>query len=149
MLAQEIATLRKEAQAFKAVRAALRTPSNDNNDAVKMVFQKACYFFTNFTSWGSRTYTVVILRYTSLISGICSPWRICGDHGPSQHLLTSMAYNKGPSACLSRRRRSQMALPTGHLPTHRQLLQEEAPLRRSCSMAPHQARAPGLRTKGH
>lgn len=40
--AQEIATLRKEAQAFKSVRTALRTQSDANNDAAKMVFQKVC-----------------------------------------------------------------------------------------------------------
>ena len=39
MTAQEIATLRKEAQAFKAVRAALRTPAT-TEDAARMVFQK-------------------------------------------------------------------------------------------------------------
>jgi ubiquitin-like 1-activating enzyme E1 B len=40
-IAQEIATLRKEAKAFKVVRDALRSPSTDvNRDAAKMVFQK-------------------------------------------------------------------------------------------------------------
>jgi hypothetical protein len=39
LIAQEIATLRKEAQAFKAVRAALRSPTA-TNDAARMVFQK-------------------------------------------------------------------------------------------------------------
>lgn len=39
-LAQEIATLRKEAQAFKKVRTALRSPNTENNDAAKMVFEK-------------------------------------------------------------------------------------------------------------
>lgn len=41
-IAQEIATLRKEAQAFKAVRAALRTPQADGQEtsAAKMVFEK-------------------------------------------------------------------------------------------------------------
>ncbi|KAJ8507709.1 hypothetical protein ONZ45_g9959 [Pleurotus djamor] len=38
--ATEIATLRKEAQAFKAVRLALRTPSANSADAAKMAFQK-------------------------------------------------------------------------------------------------------------
>ncbi|KAJ8516028.1 hypothetical protein ONZ45_g6634 [Pleurotus djamor] len=38
--ATEIATLRKEAQAFKAVRLALRTPSSNSADAAKMAFQK-------------------------------------------------------------------------------------------------------------
>ncbi|TFK34634.1 hypothetical protein BDQ12DRAFT_689301 [Crucibulum laeve] len=38
--AQEIATLRKEAQAFKAVRQALRTPGAGGADAAKLVFQK-------------------------------------------------------------------------------------------------------------
>jgi hypothetical protein len=39
--AQEIATLRKEAQAFKVVRDALRSPLVDcNRDAAKVVFQK-------------------------------------------------------------------------------------------------------------
>ena len=42
VIAQEIATLRKEAQAFKAVRAALRTPPVDGqgSSAAKMVFDK-------------------------------------------------------------------------------------------------------------
>ena len=40
-LAQEIATLRKEAQAFKSVRAALRTPQPGGDaDAAKLIFQK-------------------------------------------------------------------------------------------------------------
>lgn len=38
--AQEIATLRKEAQAFKSVRTALRTPSDDKISAAKLVFEK-------------------------------------------------------------------------------------------------------------
>jgi 3'-phosphoadenosine 5'-phosphosulfate (PAPS) 3'-phosphatase len=39
--AQEIATLRKEAKAFKVVRDALRSPSTDGDrDAAKLVFQK-------------------------------------------------------------------------------------------------------------
>ena len=38
-IAQEIATLRKEAQAFKAVRTALRSHTH-NVDAAKVVFQK-------------------------------------------------------------------------------------------------------------
>ncbi|KAI0056334.1 hypothetical protein BV25DRAFT_1872803 [Artomyces pyxidatus] len=40
--AQEIATLRKEAQAFKAVRAALRS-SQGTNDAARLAFQKVFY----------------------------------------------------------------------------------------------------------
>jgi hypothetical protein len=38
-LAQEIATLRKEAQAFKSVRTALRS-NTQNTNAAKIVFQK-------------------------------------------------------------------------------------------------------------
>ncbi|KAI0084615.1 hypothetical protein BDY19DRAFT_898178 [Irpex rosettiformis] len=39
--AQEIATLRKEAQAFKSVRAALRTPQSGSDvDAARLIFQK-------------------------------------------------------------------------------------------------------------
>ncbi|KAI0693160.1 hypothetical protein BC835DRAFT_1508132 [Cytidiella melzeri] len=41
--AQEIATLRKEAQAFKSVRAALRTTSSTHSDAAKLVFHKVFY----------------------------------------------------------------------------------------------------------
>jgi ubiquitin-like 1-activating enzyme E1 B len=41
LIAQEIATLRKEAQAFKRVRTALRSP-NDNEEAAKLAFEKAC-----------------------------------------------------------------------------------------------------------
>lgn len=40
-LAQEIATLRKEAQAFKRVRTALRSP-DDEDGAAKLVFDKVC-----------------------------------------------------------------------------------------------------------
>ena len=43
-IAQEIATLRKEAQAFKAVRTALRS-STHNADAAKVVFQKVLSLF--------------------------------------------------------------------------------------------------------
>ena len=39
IIAQEIATLRKEAQAFKAVREALRSKQG-NPDAARLVFQK-------------------------------------------------------------------------------------------------------------
>jgi hypothetical protein len=38
-IAQEIATLRKEAQAFQRVRAALRSPDSDE-DAAKLAFEK-------------------------------------------------------------------------------------------------------------
>ncbi|KAI0339312.1 hypothetical protein BDW22DRAFT_1409173 [Trametopsis cervina] len=41
--ADEIATLRKEAQAFKSVRAALRTTSQENSNAAKLVFQKQAF----------------------------------------------------------------------------------------------------------
>ena len=41
LIAQEIATLRKEAQAFRRVRTALRSP-NDNEEAVKLTFEKVC-----------------------------------------------------------------------------------------------------------
>lgn len=37
--AQEIATLRKEAQAFRRVRTALRSP-NDDEEAAKLAFEK-------------------------------------------------------------------------------------------------------------
>ena len=49
--AQEIATLRKEAQAFKAVRAALRSPAT-TGDAARMVFQKvrSVFAWPDFTS---------------------------------------------------------------------------------------------------
>lgn len=41
LLGQEIEALRKEAQAFKAVRLALRTPSpNGSSDVAKTVFDK-------------------------------------------------------------------------------------------------------------
>lgn len=42
VIAQEIATLRREAQAFKVVRAALRTPHVDGqgSSAAKIVFEK-------------------------------------------------------------------------------------------------------------
>lgn len=40
-IAQEIATLRKEAQAFKRVRIALKS-SNDNEGAAKLAFEKVC-----------------------------------------------------------------------------------------------------------
>lgn len=57
--AQEIATLRKEAQAFKKVRTALRSPNTENNDAAKMVFEKV--FFSDINNllsmadmWRSR-----------------------------------------------------------------------------------------------
>lgn len=43
-IAQEIATLRKEALAFKAVRAALRTPHEDgSSSAARIVFQKVVF----------------------------------------------------------------------------------------------------------
>ena len=45
MTAQEIATLRKEAQAFKAVRDALRSPTT-TGDAARMVFQKVSITFS-------------------------------------------------------------------------------------------------------
>ena len=41
LTAQEIATLRKEAQAFRRVRTALRSP-NDNEEAAKLTFDKVC-----------------------------------------------------------------------------------------------------------
>ena len=40
LAAQEIATLRKEAQAFKQVRQGLRIPNANGENVVKMVFQK-------------------------------------------------------------------------------------------------------------
>ena len=43
--AQEIATLRKEAQAFQAVRTALRS-STQNTDAAKVVFEKVHPLFS-------------------------------------------------------------------------------------------------------
>ena len=43
-LAQEIETLRKEAQAFKYVRAALRSPGR-TEDAAKRAFQKVSFLF--------------------------------------------------------------------------------------------------------
>lgn len=46
--AQEIATLRKEAQAFKRVRTALRAPGGSNEDAAKMVFEKV--FFSDINN---------------------------------------------------------------------------------------------------
>lgn len=43
-LAQEIATLRKEAQAFNTVRTALRSTSPDTNrNAANLAFQKVCF----------------------------------------------------------------------------------------------------------
>ena len=41
LIAQEIAALRKEAQAFKRVRTALRSPTNDE-EAAKLAFEKVC-----------------------------------------------------------------------------------------------------------
>ena len=41
LTAQEIATLRKEAQAFKRVRTALRS-SADEEEAAKLAFEKVC-----------------------------------------------------------------------------------------------------------
>ena len=40
--AQEIATLRKEAQAFRRVRTALRSPNDDDDEAAKLAFEKVC-----------------------------------------------------------------------------------------------------------
>ena len=40
-IAQEIATLRKEAQAFKRVRTALRSPNSDE-EAARLAFEKVC-----------------------------------------------------------------------------------------------------------
>jgi len=39
LIAQEIATLRKEAQAFRRVRTALRS-QNDNEEAARLAFEK-------------------------------------------------------------------------------------------------------------
>ena len=39
--AQEIATLRREAQAFRRVRIALRSPNN-NEEPAKLAFEKVC-----------------------------------------------------------------------------------------------------------
>lgn len=41
LIAQEIAALRKEAQAFKRVRTALRSPTSDE-EAAKLAFEKVC-----------------------------------------------------------------------------------------------------------
>jgi ubiquitin-like 1-activating enzyme E1 B len=41
LIAQEIATLRKEAQAFRRVRTALRSPGDDE-EAAKLAFEKVC-----------------------------------------------------------------------------------------------------------
>jgi hypothetical protein len=45
LLAQEIENLRREAQAFKSVRAALRSKDSSSN-AAKMVFQKVQLFIS-------------------------------------------------------------------------------------------------------
>ena len=45
-IAQEIATLRKEAQAFRRVRTALRSP-DDQEEAAKLAFEKV-YRFAEF-----------------------------------------------------------------------------------------------------
>ena len=41
LIAQEIATLRKETQAFRRVRTALRS-QNDNEEAARLAFEKVC-----------------------------------------------------------------------------------------------------------
>ena len=41
-IAQEIATLRKEAQAFRRVRTALRS-QDDNEEAARLAFEKVCH----------------------------------------------------------------------------------------------------------
>ena len=41
-IAQEIATLRKEAQAFKRVRTALGSPNDGGDQAAKLAFEKVC-----------------------------------------------------------------------------------------------------------
>jgi len=43
LLAQEIANLRKETQAFRRVRTALRS-SGDGEEAAKLAFEKVCHY---------------------------------------------------------------------------------------------------------
>jgi hypothetical protein len=81
VVATEIAALRKEAQAFKRVRAALRTRAPDQA-AGRIVFEKAgalcqSFIFCQSTRTDSDGHP---LRSSNTTLKTFSPWRTCGEH---------------------------------------------------------------------
>ena len=82
MKATEIAALRQEAQAFKRVRAALRTRAPDQA-AGRIVFEKASalrrlsFIFCESIGPDSNGYWS---RSSSTISRTFSAWKTCGEH---------------------------------------------------------------------
>jgi hypothetical protein len=80
LLAQEIENLRREAQAFKSVRAALRSKDSSSN-AAKMVFQKVRFFYIRC----GMAILCPTLRYSTMIFLTSSPWKICGDSETNQY----------------------------------------------------------------
>jgi ubiquitin-like 1-activating enzyme E1 B len=101
--AEEIATLRKEALAYKAVRSALRS-AQTTEDVAQRVFKKVLFY----TLSKGHLEVLILYRFSTQISSICYQCLICGAHVRHQRLLISVLSRKGDFSYNDLRTRVQL-----------------------------------------
>jgi hypothetical protein len=86
--AEEIAALRREALAYKAVRSALRS-AQTTEDVAQRVFKKVAFHSK------SQLNILILCRFSTRTSSTCCRCLTCGVHVQHQRHLISMLFRKG------------------------------------------------------